>query len=132
MTTAATRITLRNPGDRTGSAPNREPSRDVREPAGVRHAYILAFALSASACDTEPADDPESWSFPDWGTKEDQLGTALTVTRDPAAQVFDGYNHVVDASIRRNCVLPEDGGLEFADFRAGGDLIATELKYLTT
>jgi hypothetical protein len=113
-------------------APLREPSRDVREPAGVRHAYIIALALSTSACAAEHAEDPDAWSFPDWGTKEDQLGSALTVTRDPSAQVFDGYNHVVDASIRRTCVLPEDGGLEFADFRAGGDLIATELKYLTT
>jgi hypothetical protein len=99
---------------------------------GVRHAYTLGLLLALSACSTESGDDPDGWTFPQWGSKEDQIGTALTVTRDPSAQVFDGYNHVVDAAIRRNCVLPQDGGLDVAEFRAGGDLIATELRYLTS
>lgn len=29
-------------------------------------------------------------------------------------------------------MLPADGGLELADFRAGGDVITTELSYLTS
>jgi hypothetical protein len=103
------------------------------EQAGVRHAYTLGLAFVLAACTTtDGREDSEGWTFPQWGSKEDQLGLALTVTRDPSAQVFDGYNHVVDAAIRKNCVLPEDGGLEFADFRAGGDLISTELSYLTS
>jgi len=95
-------------------------------------ATILTPILLMAACDAGPDEDPDSWEFPEWGGKEDQIGSVLTVTRDPSAQVFDGYNHVVDAAIRRNCVLPKDGGLAFADFRAGGDQISTELQYLTS
>lgn len=93
---------------------------------------LAALVLSVPACTPASSDDPETWEFPDWGTKGDQIGTALTVTHDASAQVFDGYNRVVDAAIRRNCVLPEDGGLALADFRAGGDVIDTELQYLSS
>lgn len=92
----------------------------------------LCTLASLTGCAGDTGDDPDSWQFPAWGSKSDELGTGLTITHDASAQVFDGYNHVVDASIRRACVLPEDGGLEIADFRAGGDVITTELAYLTS
>ena len=93
------------------------------------HAFLI---LSISACTGDSGADPDSWTFPAWGAKGDQIGASLTVTHDVSAQVFDGYNHVVDAALRRNCVLPKDGGLAVADFRAGGDVITTELQYLTS
>lgn len=93
----------------------------------------LATALLLPACvDDDGGREMGDIEFPDWGSKRDEIGVSLTATRDPSAQVFDGYNHVVDAAIRRNCVVPEDGGLAFADFRAGGDLITTELQYITS
>lgn len=92
----------------------------------------LVSLLGLVACAADSGGDADGWEFPGWGSKTDQVGTGLTVTHDASAQVFDGYNHVVDAAIRRNCVLPEDGGLALADFRAGGDVITTELSYLTS
>src|SRR5688572_30774577 len=94
----------------------------------------LAFALVAvPACDAEePGSDPDSWVFPDFGMKSDELGSGLTPTRDLAVQIFDGYNRVVDAPSGRNCVLPQAGQLELAEFRAGGDIITTEIAFLRT
>lgn len=97
-------------------------------------ASLFAITLTLCACDDgeDPGADPDSWEFPEWGHKEDQLGAGLTPTRDQNVMVFDGYNRVVDQPVGRNCVLPKAGALEVADFRAGGDLMQTDLKYLTT
>jgi hypothetical protein len=95
---------------------------------------LLALALFTIACDdgADEGSDPESWQFPQWSSKEDQLGAGLTATHDQNVMIFDGYNKVVDRPVGRNCVLPKAGALEVADFRAGGDLMQTDLKYITT
>ncbi len=102
----------------------------MRNPLALVTALLVTSLL---ACDTDDADaDPQSWEFPTWSSKEDQLGTGLTPTRDQNVMVFDGYNRVVDRPVGRNCVLPRAGALDVADFRAGGDMIQTDLKYITT
>lgn len=101
----------------------------------MRHLRPLLFAatLLPVACSEDAGREAtEPGDFPGWGSKRDEIGASLTTTRDPTAQIFDGYNGVVDAAIRRTCVVPEDGSVAFADFRVGGDLITTELQYITS
>jgi hypothetical protein len=88
--------------------------------------------LALAGCDPGPASSGEDWTFPAWGQKSDELGSGLTATRDLAVQIFDGYNRVVDTPSGRNCVLPQAGQLELAEFRAGGDIITTEIEYVST
>jgi hypothetical protein len=90
-----------------------------------------AFGLGCAADDGGSA-DPSEWEFPAWASKSDDIGSGLTSTRDPVVLAFDGYNHVADIPIGRNCVLPEPGQLEFASFRAGGDQLTTEFTYIDT
>lgn len=86
-----------------------------------------------AACSEDDADgDADGWDFPDWGQKTDELGSGLTSTRDPGVQVFNGYNRVADVPVGRACVLPAAGAVEKAKFRAGGDIITTELKFVST
>lgn len=97
--------------------------------------FPLAFALllGPAACDTaDDGSDPDAWQFPGWGQKSDELGSGLTPTRDLAVQIFDGYNRVVDTPTGRNCVLPQSGQLQLAEFRAGGDIIVADIQYLST
>lgn len=102
----------------------------------MRSANVTAalglLALVGCADATLEASDPDSWDFPEWAGKADGLGSGLTSTRDPAVVVFDGYNHVADLPLGRNCVLPEPGELEFAPFRAGGDQFTSEFVYIQT
>jgi hypothetical protein len=93
---------------------------------------LVAIAAVLPACDPELDARPgaEDWVFPEWDRSNDGL-EGLIATRDPAVQIFDGHNHVVDAPVGKNCVLPEAGALELAEFRAGGDAIATEIQYIT-
>ncbi len=118
------------------SASPAEPHGAVQHPTeDLMHARRLTLPLSLLffACDQDEGDaQADDWEFPEWGQKSDELGAGLTSTRDTGVQVFDGYNRVVDAPVGRNCVLPEAGALDVAKFRAGGDVISTELQFVTT
>jgi hypothetical protein len=107
----------------------------ILSPSSIRLALALALPLGLTACDPgseEDDSDPDSWAYPDWSTKSDDLGSGLTATRDAVVQIFDGYNRVTDTPGGRNCVLPSPGPLELAAFRAGGDVLTTELQYIST
>ncbi len=91
----------------------------------------LALWVGIGGCDGETTDSgAEDWEFPAWVSKSDELGSGLTTTRDPALLVFDGYNHVSDTRVSRNCVLPQAGELDFASFRAGSDQFETKFSYI--
>lgn len=91
----------------------------------------LVLSLGLAACEEGDAGlAPREWEFPTWVSKSDELGSGLTTTRDPALLVFDGYNHVSDTRVSRNCVLPEAGELDFASFRAGSDQFETKFTYI--
>lgn len=102
----------------------------------IRLAFALALPSLLAACDPgfeeDGGADPDEWQYPAWATKADDLGSGLTSTRDPVVQIFDGYNRVTDTPGGRNCVLPSPGPLELAAFRAGGDVLTTELQYIST
>ncbi len=93
-------------------------------------AALSALALGGCAADDGGDSDPDNWDFPAWASKSDDIGSGLTTTRDPVLLAFDGYNHVADTRVGRNCVLPEPGQLEFASFRAGSDQFETEFTYI--
>ncbi len=98
----------------------------------MKRLSLCLFAALPFACVEDDDDDDAALDFPDWGQKTDELGTGLTSTRDPGVQVFNGYNRVVDAPVGRACVLPQAGAVEKAKFGVGGDIITTELKFVTT
>lgn len=93
---------------------------------------IALSSLSLSCSESEEDSEEGTGEFPDWGSKSDELGSGLTSTRDAGVQVFNGYNRVVDAPVGRACVAPTTGTVEKAKYRAGGDIITTELKFVTT
>jgi len=95
-------------------------------------ALAMLSVLGGCGADDGGMSDTSDWQFPGWAGKSDDVGAGLTSTRDPVVLAFDGYNHVADAPVGRNCVLPEPGELAFASFRAGGDSFETEFTYIDT